>query len=174
MATKTDFSESEWKAIVGALPMTGLAVACASPNGPFGMMKEMMSVALTVADVMKAGSSTPIIQAIVDDMKARGTKPEMPADIKTTEAGSAAALAHLKTVAASIDAKCSAEEAAAFKKWLVALAQRVAEASNEGGFFGFGGVRVSDAEKKAISEVEAALGGGNGDAVSGFSAGLLK
>jgi len=34
----------------------------------------------------------------------------------------------------------------------------VAEASTEGGFLGFGGVRVSDAEKATLTEISSALG----------------
>jgi hypothetical protein len=38
------------------------------------------------------------------------------------------------------------------------VAEKVAEASTEGGFLGFGGVRVTDAEKASIAEVAQALG----------------
>jgi hypothetical protein len=41
----------------------------------------------------------------------------------------------------------STEDAPAFKARLQAIAQRVAEAAKDGGFMGFGGVQVSDAEK---------------------------
>jgi hypothetical protein len=34
----------------------------------------------------------------------------------------------------------------------------VAEASKEGGFLGFGGVQVSEAEKATLAEIAAALG----------------
>jgi hypothetical protein len=36
--------------------------------------------------------------------------------------------------------------------------QAVAEAAPEGGFLGFGGVRVSDAEKATLAEISGALG----------------
>jgi hypothetical protein len=49
-------------------------------------------------------------------------------------------------------------EAPAFKTWLKHVAERVAEAASEGGFLGFGGVKVSDAEKATIAEVAKALG----------------
>jgi pimeloyl-ACP methyl ester carboxylesterase len=39
--------------------------------------------------------------------------------------------------------------AARYKAWLLQVADNVAEASKEGGFLGFGGVDVSDAEKAA-------------------------
>ena len=51
------------------------------------------------------------------------------------------------------------EDAAAFKVWLLQVAQKAAEAGTEGGFLGFGGVAVSDAEKATLAEISAALGG---------------
>jgi hypothetical protein len=158
VVAKVDFSEAEWKSVIGALPMTGLAIASSSPNGPFGVMKEMMSIGMAMAEVLKTGSSNSLINAIIEDMKARATKPEAPAGITSHEQAMNAALAHLKAVGALVDAKCGASEALEFKRWLVALAQRVAEACNEGGFFGIGGVRVSEAEKAAIGKVASSLG----------------
>jgi len=37
------------------------------------------------------------------------------------------------------------------------VAEKVASASKEGGFLGFGGVRVSNAEQSFLNEVKAAL-----------------
>jgi hypothetical protein len=44
------------------------------------------------------------------------------------------------------------------KDWLYAVAERTAEAGKEGGFLGFGGVAVSDAERATLLEIHAALG----------------
>ncbi len=158
MATKADFSADEWKTVIGAMPMTGLAVACASPNGPLGIMKEMMSIGMAMADVLKAGSSNALINAVIEDVKARGTKPEAPAGVSSPEQAVAAAIAQIKTVGVLVDQKCGVDEGKEFKTWLVSIANRVAEASSEGGFFGIGGVRVSDAEKAAVASIAAALG----------------
>jgi hypothetical protein len=49
-------------------------------------------------------------------------------------------------------------EAKAFNGWLAQIAQTVAEAGTEGGFLGFGGVKVSDAEKATLSEISQILG----------------
>ena len=46
----------------------------------------------------------------------------------------------------------------AYGAWLAKVANDVAEASNEGGFLGFGGVAVSDAEKATLSEISGVLG----------------
>jgi len=41
--------------------------------------------------------------------------------------------------------------------WLQGVAQKAAEAGTEGGFLGFGGVAVSEAEKSTLSEISLAL-----------------
>lgn len=46
-----------------------------------------------------------------------------------------------------------------FVAFLNDVADKTANASNEGGFLGFGGVALSDAEKKALGEIAGALGG---------------
>ena len=66
-----------------------------------------------------------------------------PGDIKTK------ALDGLRQAAALVAAKAP-EDAAAFKAWLAQISQNVAEAASEGGFLGFGGVKVSDAEKATL------------------------
>ena len=67
------------------------------------------------------------------------------------------AIEELHAVAALVDAKAP-DDAAGFKAWLQAVAQKAAEAGNEGGFLGFGGVAVSDAEKATLAEISTALG----------------
>jgi hypothetical protein len=56
-----------------------------------------------------------------------------------------------------LDAKAAAD-APAFKARLKHVAEEVAEAASEGGFLGFGGVKVTDAERASIQEVATALG----------------
>jgi hypothetical protein len=61
----------------------------------------------------------------------------------------------LRQAAAVVDAKAPGD-AAAFKGWLHQISQHVAEASNEGGFLGFGGVPVGEAEKATLTEIATA------------------
>jgi hypothetical protein len=79
---------------------------------------------------------------------ARGKKP---AEVCT------AAIEELSGVAALVRQKAP-EQAAGFNGWLKDLATRVAEAGTEGGFLGIGGEKVSDAEKKTLADLDAALG----------------
>jgi hypothetical protein len=50
------------------------------------------------------------------------------------------------------------DQAEGYKKWLLEIAGKVANAATEGGFFGFGGERVSAAETAAINELASSLG----------------
>ena len=61
----------------------------------------------------------------------------------------------LKQALALLEAK-PPEEAAAVKQWFYRISQKVADADAEGGFMGFGGTKVIDAEKAALSEISAA------------------
>jgi hypothetical protein len=157
MASKADFTSEEWKTIVAAAPMVGLAVTCASPNGPWGVMKEMLSMGMAMAEMLQKGSSNPLIAALAADLKARETKPEPPEGLKDPEQAKELALNYIRAVNDLVKRKVKGDEADEFKKWLLAVGQRVAEASNEGGIFGFGSERVSDAEKNVLRQIAFAL-----------------
>ncbi len=66
-------------------------------------------------------------------------------------------LDNLREVSTILDAKAPGD-APAFKAWLRGISQKVAEASTEGGFLGFGGVQVSEAEKATLADISKALG----------------
>jgi len=66
-------------------------------------------------------------------------------------------LQSLGRVAALVDQRAPAE-AAGFKTWLLHIAEQAAEASTEGGFLGFGGIRVSDAEKATLDDLRRTFG----------------
>lgn len=158
MTTKADYTPEEWQAIYTAAPMAGLAVTAASPSGPFGVIKEMFAVGHAIGETLQRGSSNPLVKALIEDMKARGTKPERPHNIHSPEDAQRAALESLRKVAAILATKAPAAEGEEFKRWVVGIAKDVAEASTEGGFLGFGGTKVSDAEKTAIQQIAQALG----------------
>lgn len=157
MANRSDFTAEEWQTIVAAAPMVGLAVTCASPNGPWGVMKEMLSMGMAMAEMLQKGGSNRLIAALADDLKARQTKLEPPPGMKDPEQCKESALKHVRAVNDLINRKVKTEEGDEFKRWLLAVGHRVAEASNEGGIFGFGGERVSDAEKNVLRQIAFAL-----------------
>src|SRR5438093_11110190 len=158
MPSKSDFTPEEWKTTVRATEMVDVAVTCASTKGPWGVMKEMLSMGMAMAEMLEKGSSNTLITELAADLKARQTKPEPPEGMKDPEQCKQAALDHVRAVNDVLNRKVKPEEADEFKKWLLTVGRRVAEAANEGGIFGFGGERVSDAEKNVLRQIAFALG----------------
>lgn len=158
MAKKNDFTAEEWNTILAAAPMIGLAVSCASPNGPWGVMKEMLSMGMAMAEMLQKGGANPLIAELAADLKERRTKLEPPQGIKDPELCKELALNHVRAVNEIINRKVPGEEGDEFKQWLLTVAHRVAEATNEGGIFGIGGERVSNAERNILRQIAFSLG----------------
>jgi hypothetical protein len=67
-----------------------------------------------------------------------------------------AAVSELQAVTAIVATKAPGS-AGAFKEWLKVIAGKVADAGTEGGFLGFGGEKVSAAEKATLDRLATAL-----------------
>ena len=67
-----------------------------------------------------------------------------------------AAVAELQAVSRLVAEKAP-DAAPGFKAWLNEVAAKVAEAGTEGGFLGFGGEKVSAAEKATLERLRTAL-----------------
>ncbi|MGH8507701.1 MAG: hypothetical protein ACREVH_03150 [Gammaproteobacteria bacterium] len=159
MIKKADFTAEEWRCIVSAPPMVGMAVAAASPSGPVGTVKEMVALGKALEEVAERGSSDGLISAVVADLKARVTPPAAPQErIASAAAAKEHALSQLRKTSEILFRKVSAAEGEEYKRWLVILAERVAEAAKEGSVLGFGGELVSDEERSAIRQIAFALG----------------
>jgi hypothetical protein len=158
VTTKSDYAAEEWELIMRAPFMAGMTVVAASPSGPIGMVKEMFAVGRVLAQGSAEGSSNELIGALVADVKAGHRSPASIESISSVEEAKDLGLKTCREVAELLARKAPAAEAEGFKRWLLTAAQEVAEAAKEGGFLGIGGVRVSDAEKAALSEIAGALG----------------
>jgi hypothetical protein len=166
MSSKTNYTAEEWKLVLKAPLMAGLAVVAASPSGPLGALREMFAVGKLVAETKtqadaRSGSPNELLGSLVADLGSPEGRAQMdaselrglaPAQLRTH------ALEACRAVAALVDRKASREEAEGIKRWLVGVAQRTAEAAKEGGFLGFGGTQVSETETATIREVAQALG----------------
>jgi hypothetical protein len=165
MSTKADFSAEEWKLVLKAPLMAGLAVVAASPSGPLGVLREMFAVGKLVNETKTqaegaGGLSNSLLRSLVADL----ASPDGRAQLDVAELRGVPppqlqshALEACRAVAALVDRKAS-READGVKRWLVAIAQRTAEAAKEGGFLGIGGTRVSENETTAIRDVARSLG----------------
>jgi hypothetical protein len=162
MAAKTDFTSDEWKLLLESVMMAGIAVTAADPSGLWGTLKESFASAQTLASG-KTGTSD-LIKALVADFETSAGRGVAREGLKEQLKGSKAAEIKTKSVdtlrraAALLDTKAPGE-AAAVKAWLRQISHNVAEASKEGGFLGFGGIKVSAAETATLAEIDAALQG---------------
>jgi hypothetical protein len=162
MANKASFTPEEWTLLLEAPMLAGMAVSAAEPSGLFGMLKESFATGKLLVQAKSDVAANELVKAVAADYEtAEGRKAAseglraklgggQPADLK------AKALDGLRQVAALLAAKAPAD-AAAFKAWLSHVSQSVAEAASEGGFLGFGGVKVSEAEKATLAEIATAL-----------------
>jgi hypothetical protein len=163
MAVKDSFAPEEWARIVGAPMLAGIAVTAADPGGLWGAVKEGTATASALrAGANPAGEGGGLITEVASAYQSSEGRDLARGALKAQSSGKQpaeivdAAVAELGAVAALVASKAP-EEAPAFKAWLKEIAAKVAEAGNEGGFLGFGGVKVSDAEKATLDRVGAAL-----------------
>jgi hypothetical protein len=149
MTGKSDFTEEEWKTVLEAPPSAGLIVI-ASDRG--GSIRESFSMAKAYTEARKEHGESQLLDELVT------AKPEMDhTRFHSPEELKEASLKHLRDAVELLKAKATSEELEEYKKFIVGLANRVAEARKEG-FLGLSGERVSGDETAAIQEIEAALG----------------
>ena len=160
MTTKEDFTEDEWRRIVRAPFVAGMAISLADPGGPIEATKETMA---TLKQATSPPSREQLLSEVALEVQAMVQAKQSPlSGYRPTGDGSPAGeqvLEELRAVQALVAAKAAPEETAAFGRWLVAAAQAAAEAAKEGGFMGFGAVLVSEREEAMLVQVRAAVSG---------------
>ena len=134
---------------------------CRSEPGWWGTLKEAVAGLPALAAAKRDPNSNELIKAAVADFERSKdgnilAMRERFAHAETTECVRRS-LASLREVTTIVDARAPGE-AAAFKSWLCGISQKVAEATVEGSFLGFGGVRVSEAETTTLRDISKALG----------------
>lgn len=160
MANKSAFTTEEWQTLLKAPGLAGMVVAAASPSGPVGSVKESMALTRLVVETHRQKGGNELIESVVGDlMSPEGRRAasmmdllgKSPADLK------ALCLANLTKTREIVNAKAGAD-AQAWGNWLADVGKRVSEAATEGGFLGFGGTQVNDAERTALRDIDQALG----------------
>jgi len=163
MADKQSFTPEEWAKVLMSPTVASMAITAADPSGLWGMLKESFASGAALVAAKADPDTNPLIKALVADYETADGRGELKDALRSRFAGVkpdelvGRALAELGEVAQILDAKAP-EDAAAFKAWLAGISQKVAEASTEGGFLGFGGVQVSDAEKATLADLQKTLG----------------
>jgi hypothetical protein len=162
MSISEKFTPEEWAKVVAAPMVAGIAVTAADPGGIWGALKESASVAGALRAVKAEGGGNALIEAVTKAYESAEGRDMARGALKSATQGRkpeeivATAVAELKAAGALVEAKAP-EAAAAYRAWLRGIAAKVAEAGTEGGFLGFGGVRVSEAEAATLGEIDRAL-----------------
>ena len=149
MTGKADFTEEEWRQVLEAPPSAGMIVITAESGGS---VRESFSMAKAYTEARQRHGDSELLDEVVS------TKPE----VDRTRVGSREELKehnlqNLRDAVAVLETKAGPEEVEEYKRFIVGLAERVAEAHREG-FMGLSGERVSDAERAAVEQIASTLG----------------
>jgi uncharacterized protein GlcG (DUF336 family) len=155
MGVKDAFTAEEWQALLRLPFKIGVTLMVVAPSGPIGLTKETMALAKAPFAQAQASNSNALVSALAVELQAQGkaiVKDEESA-FKHSDPASykAQAVAACQSAAAALS-KTSAEDAGAYRTWVLAVGQKVAEAAKDSG------VLVSDQEKALLRELSAALG----------------
>jgi hypothetical protein len=156
MATRADFTPDEWQSLATAPFITSLIVTVASPSGPLGVLKEAFAVSKSLVEASRDSTQSPLMRDLLADLKERKVKAEAPS-VKAAEEVRKLSLDTARRVVDLLQRKAP-DEATTIARWLYDTAEKVARASKEGGFLGFGGVEVDAKETAALGELAVALG----------------
>jgi hypothetical protein len=163
MTDKKDFTPEEWTKVLESVMLAGMAVSAADPNHLWGMIKEAFASRSALNASQAEFGSNELVQAVIADLLTPDGRNAVQQALRKRVAGAGAneliqrSLTTLREVSVIVDAKAPGD-AAAFKACLRRISQKVAEASQEGGFLGFGGVKVSDAERATLDDISKSLG----------------
>ena len=158
MTTKSDFTEEEWTRVRRAPFVAGMAISLADPGGPIELAKES---AASLKSATNPPSREQLLTEIALDIQAMTQQRQNPlSDFRPTDASQARQqiVDELRAVSDIVSSKATAEEATAFRQWLLSTSQAAADAAKEGGFMGFGAEQVSEGEKSMLENVRTAIG----------------
>jgi len=157
VTTKNDFDEQDWARVVRAPFVAGLAITLADPGGPIEAAKETTAT-------LKASTNPPsreqLLADVALDLQALTQQHQNPLKGFKVEAGAPPGdqiVDELRSVQELVAATADPDEAAAYGRWLLQVAQSAADAAKEGGFMGFHAERVSEREKDMIERVRTAV-----------------
>jgi hypothetical protein len=144
MTGKADFSPEEWEVVLKGPPSAGMIVITAQRGGTF---RESFSMAKAYAEARKEHGDSQLLDEI------ESTKPEIDhTRYHSFEELKDDGLRHLRDAVELLERKATAEELDDYRRFVLNLAEEVANAHREDG------ENVSPAERAAIEEIAASVG----------------
>ncbi len=163
MPTRTDFTPDQWQAIRNAPQLVAIATAAAGNSGLFGSLSEGMATASSIAEAARGEHA--LLREVFSKDEMRAAQEQIKELLKSTPDKTAlnarlqqAATDSISAALSALATKGSAADVDAYRAFLKGIGDKVAQASTEGGFLGFGGERVSEGERQFLSKLDAALG----------------
>ncbi|NUR73731.1 MAG: hypothetical protein HOU81_23190 [Hamadaea sp.] len=156
------FTDAEWGLLVGLPQAVLLAASAAEEDSTRRTAAEHAAGMAAIADARQ--SASPLVQAVATEIVARLGDPDGD-DLGVEEASlpvfapgdpaavAADALDRAKAAAQLLDERGHEADAAAYKHWLVTVADEVVTAASSGGVLGIGGTEVSAAEQTFRDEL---------------------
>lgn len=149
MTGKPDYTDEEWKLLREAPTSAGMLVIQADRGGA---IRETFSMAKAYTDARQEHGSSQLLDDIVSE------KPEVDRTrFQSVEDLRSSLLQHIRDAVSLLQEKATPEELEGYRRFLMDVANRVAEAHREG-FLGMSGERVSEAEQKSLNEIAEAAG----------------
>ncbi len=151
MTRKADFNAEEWSTVVEGPLYAGMRVVSADRGGT---LREGLALGRVYQEARAGQGENELLDELVK------SPPAIDPGRVREAGGNIGALAseRLREAVAIVQAKATAGETDAYKRFVMTVAQAVAGAHKEGGFLGIGGKQVSDAENQALDEISTALG----------------
>jgi hypothetical protein len=155
MGVKDTFTSEEWQTLLKLPFKIGVTLMVLAPSGPIGLTKETMALAKAPFVSAQASNANALVSALAVELQAQAkaiVKDEESAFKHSDPASYKGKAVEACRSAAAALSKASAEDAEAYRVWVLAVGQKVAEAAKESG------VLVSDQEKALLKELGEALG----------------
>jgi hypothetical protein len=144
MTTKAAFSSEEWTVVLEGPPAAGMIVVTAAHGG---MFREALAMSKAYAEAREVHGQSELLDEIVAAKpKADHTRYRSFDELRDN------GLQHLREAVALLETKATAEEVDGYRRFILAVASKVAAAHREGG------QSVSPPEAAAIEQIAAALG----------------
>ena len=127
MTTEAAFTDEEWERVRRAPMVAGMAISRADQGGPIELSKETMA---TLRGVGAPHSQDELLLVVSQQVMAMGQQRENPMkgfEVADKSQAGAAVLQELRETLDLVEAKATPEEAQAFARWMVEIAQDAAE-----------------------------------------------
>ena len=141
MTDKAAFTEEEWELVREGPPTAGMVALTAEKGGTF---RETWALAKFYAEARKEHGESELLDALVAE------KPDVKRYSSSEELESKG-LGRLTEAVALLEEKATTGEVAGYRKFVMDVAEQVAEAHKEGG------QEVSEGERAAIEKIAASL-----------------